>query len=230
MRMRSVKIIIVLMILVSSAGILFSGCNAKPSDAATEKGKPSEPAGEFDNSSSFAELVTTITDMEVESVGIIRIDDIINSDSNLERQVRQEILEELTKVEELEIIEKDSEELKLFLATKKVDPKRGLSSAQATDIADFFEVDAVLYGTVESQTDLNLKMYLAENGGVIFARTISNLQLPLTKKAVDFETPDNMDNVPLSEATKKEFGLDKKSDDDSKSTDKKPKSSDEKSK
>lgn len=220
--MKNVKIIILLMILVSSTGILFSGCNAKPSNAATENA--STVPDEYDNSSNFKELITTITDMELSSIGIIRIDDLINSDITIERQVRQEILEELTKVEELDIIEKDSDELQQFLTTEKIDPKRGLSSDAASKIADYFDVKAVLYGTIESKTDLNLKMYEGKNGGVIFARTISNLKLPLTNKSVNFDKPQNMDDVPLSDQTIREFGLDKKSGEDSKVVpDEKPK-------
>lgn len=229
MRMKNVKIIILLLILVSSAGVLLSGCNAKPSDAAPEKPSGTS-ADEYDNSSNFEELITTISDLEISSVGIIRIDDPINSDATIVRQVHQEILEELTKVEELDIIEKDSDELKLFLTTEKIDPKRGLSSDAACKIAEFFDVKAVLYGTIESKTDLNLKMYEGKNGGVIFSRTISNLKLPLTTKPVNFDTPANMDDVPLSDETIKEFGLEKKSGDDSKSPDEKPKSPDEKPK
>jgi hypothetical protein len=157
MRMKNAKIMILLLILVSSAGVLFSGCNAKPSDAATEK--QSRINDEYNNSANFKELITTITDMEISSIGIIRIDDPINSDATIVRQVRQELLEELTKVEELDIIEKDSDELQQFLTTEKIDPKRGLSSDAASKIADFFDVKAVLYGTIESKTDLNLKMY-----------------------------------------------------------------------
>jgi hypothetical protein len=227
MRMKNAKIMILLLILVSSAGVLFSGCNAKPSNAETEK--QSGITDEYNNSANFKELITTITDMEISSIGIIRIDDPINSDATIVRQVRQELLEELTKVEELDIIEKDSDELQQFLTTEKIDPKRGLSSDAASKIADFFDVKAVLYGTIESKTDLNLKMYEGKNGGVIFSRTISNLKLPLTNKSVSFDSPENLDNVPLSDQTIKEFGLDKKSD-ASKSPDETPKSPDEKPK
>jgi hypothetical protein len=73
-------------------------------------------------------------------------------------------------------------------------------------------------------------MYEGKNGGVIFSRTISNLKLPLTTKPVSFDSPENMDNVPLSDQTIKEFGLEKKSGDDSKSPDETPKSPDEKPK
>ena len=182
------KIYALLALSVFACLILFSGCNAQPSSA-------QEPAkrrvvDEYDNSIMFNNLRSTIEDVGIKSISIVRIDDMIKTDKARERQVYQEVLEELTKIEELQVVEGDQAEIDNFFKEKGIDPSRGLSTDSSINLAVFLNVDAVIYGTIESDDfDVNLKVYNAEDGGVLFSQTLSNLQIPIGKNASKFEIP-----------------------------------------
>jgi hypothetical protein len=193
MHMRpTLKIVLLAMALCLPGIILFSGCNAQPSDAATEKKASSqEPAVvSADNTKVYKDLKDAMGDKEVKSVAIVRIDDMIKKDPNRERQVNQEILKELTKIGDLKVVEGDQKEIDRFFSEKGIEPSRGLSTDSSINLAVFLNVDAIIYGTIESDDiDVNLKVYSAVDGGVIFSQTLSKMILPLSKKSNKFEIP-----------------------------------------
>jgi hypothetical protein len=126
-----------------------SGCNAPASDAA-EPGKSSK--GGSGKTSESAQLFKSIIDKlsaaDIMSVAIIRIDDMVKQDPNRERQVEQQILNELTNVDGLKVVEGDQKEIENYFAQKGVDPSRGLSTDASINLCVLLNVDAIIYVTI----------------------------------------------------------------------------------
>lgn len=200
MSMKSKLLTILVSITVITGCAIMSGCNAQPSNASTADGKV-QVVDEYDNALVFKSLRSTLEELEIKSISIIRIDDMIKSDDARERQVYQEVLEELTKIEELQVVEADTNDIDKFLKEKGVDPLRGLSTDASINLSVFLKVDAIIYGTIESEDfDINLKVYNAMDGGVLFSQTLSNLQIPIGKASTKFEIPPELlDSVPKPE-------------------------------
>ncbi len=190
------RIIYALAAIFIAGALLMSGCNTPPSDAATNSKSRQSESTIIDNSKIFKTLKDTIEESEIKSISIVRIDDMIESDATRERQVYQEILEELTRTEELQVIETDSRDIDAFFVQKEIEPSRGLNAKSAIDLATHLNVDAIMYGTIESDNvDVNLKLYAKEDGGIIFAETLNNMKLPLMtmkKKSPEFEIPEGL--------------------------------------
>ncbi|MCD6216765.1 hypothetical protein J7L05_02755 [bacterium] len=190
------RIIYSLVAIFIAGAFLMSGCNAPPSDAATDKSSGQSGSKTIDNSKVFKPLKDTIEMNEILSISIVRIDDMIENDATRKRQVYQEILEELTKTEELKVIETDSRDIDAFFVQKDIEPSRGLNAQSAIDLATYLNVDAIIYGTIESDNiDVNLKLYTKEDGGLLFAETLNNMKLPMmmTKKKIpEFEIPEGL--------------------------------------
>ena len=196
--MKLSNIILNILIAISLVGMIAaSGCNAPPSNAATEK-KGSSDDKRVDNSLIFKSLETAIEEYEITSISVVRIDDMVKDDPTRERQVTQEVLEELTKVEELKLVEVDSKDIDDFFKQKGIDPGRGLNTDSSINLASFLDVDAIIYGTIESEdVDVNLKMYSAKDGGILFSQTLKSLKLPLMNKGLTFEIPEGLlDTIP----------------------------------
>jgi TolB-like protein len=191
------RIIYALAAIFIAGAFLMSGCNTPPSDAATDKASGQSALNNFDNSKVFKTLKDAIEENEIKSISIVRIDDMIDNDSTRERQVYQVILEELTKVEELKIIEADTMDIDSFFTQKGIDPSRGLNAQSSIDLAEFLEVDAIMYGSIESNgIDVNLKVYSEKDGGILFVETLNNLKLPMMvimdNKSPEFEIPEGL--------------------------------------
>ncbi|MFH1513873.1 MAG: hypothetical protein ABIG42_00250 [bacterium] len=186
--------------------IATSGCNARPSSAATEK-KSSANEMAVDNSIIFKSLSDAVEENEITSISVIRIDDMVEDDITRERQVTQGILEELTKIEELKLVEADSRDIDEFFMQKGIDPGRGMNTDSSVSLARFLDVDAIIYGTIESnKIDVNLKMYSAKHGGILFSQTLDGMKLPMGIKKLDFEIPEGLlDTIPeqYSESSEK---------------------------
>jgi len=169
-----------------------TGCNAPPSNA-SESGKKSKSSTREVGPQVFKSVIDKLGVAEIKSVAIIRIDDMVKDDVDRERQVTQALLQELTNVEELKVVEGDKEEIQRYFTEKGVDPSRGLSTDASINLCVLLNVDAVIYGTIESEDgDVNLKVYQAKDGGVLLSETIEGLKLPLDKEKKKFELPSNI--------------------------------------
>lgn len=185
------KIAIVILAIIALMLVLV-GCKTPNKEAANPGGENggSPEAIRYDNSGAFKSLKDKLGEMEVSSISIIGVDDMIDNNIDRERQVYQAILQELTDIGELKVIEGDKQELEKFFQEKGVDPSRGLSTDASINLAVLLNVDAIIYGTIESsECDVNIKIYSAKDGGVIFSETIENLKLPIDKTKDKFEIP-----------------------------------------
>lgn len=184
--------IAVLMLTVSCSISAIFGCKA-----ADHKTTQPEPTSQkvtqtsiYDNSAAFQKLKDRLNELEIASVSIIGVDDMIGKNADRERQVYQAILQELTNVDELKVVEADKKELERFFQEKNVNPSRGLSTDASINLAILLGVDAIIYGTIESnECDVNIKVYSAKDGGVIYSETVENLKLPIDKRKDKFEIP-----------------------------------------
>ena len=167
-----------------------AGCSAPVKEGMKPDGGNQETVDQYDNSLAFKSLKDKLQEQEIASVAIIGVDDMMAHNADRERQVYQAILQELTNVGELKIVEDDKQELEKFFQEKGVDPSRGLSTDTSINLAVLLNVDAIIYGTIESnECDVNIKIYSVKDGGVIFSETIENLKLPIDKKKDKFEIP-----------------------------------------
>ena len=169
-----------------------TGCSAPPSNA-SESGK-SQPKASSQSAGPqfFKSVIDKLSAADIKSVAIIRIDDMVKQDANRERQVTQALLRELTSSDELQVIEGDQDAIQKYFMEKGVDPARGLSTDASINLCVLLNVDAVIYGTIESEDcDVNLKVYQAKDGGVLLSDTIEGLKLPLDKVKKKFELPPN---------------------------------------
>lgn len=179
--------------LIIASMILASGCNTPATDAATEDTASTKK--KMSNSKIFDNLKDTIEMNEVATISVVRIDDMVEHDAMRERQVYQELLEELTKVELLKLVEVDSKDIEAFFKQNDIDPGRGLNSTSSIALAKFLNVDAIIYCTIETyEVDINVKMYSAIDGGLLYVQTLRGLQLPTKKKEVEekFEIPEGL--------------------------------------
>ena len=193
------KILYALFALIVASMILASGCNTPPSDAATDttdSGKSGK--SKAGNAKIFSNLQDAIEENEVASISVVRIDDMVEHDSSRERQVYQELLEVLTNMEVLKLVEVDSKDITAFFKENDIDPGRGLNSTSAKALSKFLGVDAIIYCTIETyQVDINVKMYSAEEGGLLYVQTLNGLTLPMKKVEEKFEIPEGLlDDIP----------------------------------
>jgi hypothetical protein len=170
--------------------VVSCGCNAAPSNASENGKTTSKGQSQTAGPQVFKSVIDKLSASDIASVAIIRIDDMVKKDPNRERQVTQQILQELTNVDGLQVVEGDQQEIQKYFAEKGVDPARGLSTDASINLCVLLNVDAVIYGTIESEDcDVNLKVYQAKDGGVLLSETIGGLKLPLDKEKKKFVLP-----------------------------------------
>lgn len=188
MSMISDRLLVYILVLIIT-GVVMLGCG-EPQPSSTSASQRKTDADQYDNSLIFRNLRDTIEEMDIRSISIVRIDDMIKRDETRERQIYQVILEELTKIMDLRVVEGDQEDISSFLSSKNIDPARGLSTDASINLAVFLNVDAIIYGTIESNDfDVHLKVYRAEDGGVLFSQTLSNVRIPIAKSSGRLEIP-----------------------------------------
>ena len=157
-------------------GLSSLGCN-KDADAAT---KP-DP-----NKVTWRQLATTFADASLTRVAMLRVDDKAGHSADIERQVQESMLSELTQIPDVDFVEADRQMVGENLAKHGVDPAAGIPAPVAAELCGLLGVDGFIYATVENgDFDVNVKVYVANPGNVIFSKTLQDLELPSSKKADD---------------------------------------------
>ncbi|HYE77395.1 MAG TPA: hypothetical protein VEI97_05370 [bacterium] len=139
----------------------------------------------------WRQMAVTLSEEAVSHIAILRVEDKVSHQPDVERQVQQALLDQLTQISDLDVLEADRAKADALLQKHKVDPATGIPSAVAADLCTALGVQAIVYATVENgDYDVNLKVYVLNPGNVIFSKTLQDLTIPknssakaMTKKA-----------------------------------------------
>lgn len=130
----------------------------------------------------FRDLQEGLDNALAESVTVIAVEDSIGAGDDLRRQVYQEIISQLYSLEFVAILEYPNSRLEAAFSRLGIDPKDGIAPEDVMALAQEFAADALLYASIESSTpDVHIKLYSAQNGAVVFAETLQDWQLPVSR-------------------------------------------------
>jgi hypothetical protein len=140
-----------------------------------EKAPDPDPAQLF-----FRGVKDALAKASLDKVTVIEIDDSAAVGPDITRQVKEETLTRLHKLDGIEIMEFPESDLESTFAELKIKPSEGISPDDAKAIASKLGVGAILYASIESKTpDVHFKVYSGQTGTVIFADTLSGWVLPV---------------------------------------------------
>lgn len=112
-------------------------------------------------------------------MALLRVDDKVAHSEDVQRQVGQAILAEITQLEDLQVLETDQQQVAAAIEKHDSDPSIGIPPAMAMELCQDMAVDAFVFATVENnEFDVNMKLYSGATGNIIFTKTLQDLELP----------------------------------------------------
>ena len=175
-------IAVILIAAISGCLVLMQGCKkAEAKDAAaaqeTQNSEGQDSAAEF-----FAGLEEVLTANSLASIAIIEISDPKENDAHHIRNVRQAIMEQLSRMSGIAVREVSTKRVAEVLGDLKGTASTGLNSDDVMRIGIQLGVDALLFASIESkQNDVFFWAYSAMSGEVIFSQTLQKWALPENK-------------------------------------------------
>jgi|GEM_PF-5669631 len=123
-------------------------------------------------------------------MALLRVDDQVAHSADVERQVGQAILAEITTLEDLQVLETDQQQVAAAIKKHDANPSIGIPPAMAMELCQAMAVDAFVFATVENnEFDVNMKLYSGATGNIIYTKTLQDLELPgAAKKKKTSET------------------------------------------
>jgi hypothetical protein len=152
--------------------VMFSSCQ-KPEPPPPEP----NPVGDF-----FKEIQDALDTATATTISVLGVDDNCGAGTNLQRQVRQEIIAQLHNLESIEILEYPQTELDAKFVEMGIKLSDGISPENAVALATSLQAGALLYASIETTTpDVHVKVYSGTTGSIIFAETLQGWELPITE-------------------------------------------------
>lgn len=141
------------------------------------------PVGDF-----FKEIQAGLDAASAGTITILGVDDNCEAGPDLQRQVRQEIMAQLRKLESIEILEYPQSELDANYEEMGIDLTDGISPEKAMALGESLQAETLLYASIETTApDVHIKVYSGFTGGIIFAKTLQEWQLPITEEEETFD-------------------------------------------
>jgi len=151
----------------------------------------------------FKEMKKALDTASIQSVTILQVNDSIAAGGDLKRQVYEEILNNLHKLSTLNILEYPQSRIESAFKELGIIPADGIAPEDIVELGQRFQTQAFIYASIESRApDVHFKVYSAQTGSIIFANTLSNWALPVSKEAPPSLPPEMASN--LGEAESKE--------------------------
>jgi hypothetical protein len=161
------------------AGILLVALMLVLSTSCQKEEPPPEPDPVADF---FKDLQKGLDNALAESVTVIAVEDSIGAGDDLRRQVYQEILSRLYDLDVVAIIEYPSSRFQAAFSRLAIVPRDGIAPEDVIELAKEFTADALLYASIESSApDVHFKLYSAATGAVVFAETLQNWKLSVSR-------------------------------------------------
>lgn len=158
--------------------VSFSSCQDPPPPP-----REPDPVGDF-----FDDLQDGLDDSSADTITVIGVEDNSDSGPDLKRQVYQEIITQLHILDSVEILEYPQSDLDNKYKEMGIILADGISPEDAVSLAEFLGAESLLYASIESEApDVHIKVYSAENGGIIFAETLQDWPLPITEEEEVFD-------------------------------------------
>jgi hypothetical protein len=149
--------------------------------------KEPDPVSDF-----FRGFLDALDTAMAESVIIIKVDNPVGAGEDVERQVYHEIQSRINNLGTIRIIEYPKSQIEAAFEQYGIVPSEGISPQDAKRLAQEFQTDALLYASIESKApDVYFRLYSGESGEVVFAKTLSDWQMPITPETE--EEPDTLD-------------------------------------
>lgn len=127
----------------------------------------------------WRQLAVTLSEENVAHVAILKVEDKAGHEADVERQIQQAMLDQLTQVTDLDVLEADKSKVEDLLQKHHTDPATGIAADVAASLSTALGVEAIIYATVENgDYDVNLKVYVANPGNVIFSKTLQDVEIP----------------------------------------------------
>ena len=156
--------------------------------------KPPDPVGDF-----FDEMMDGFDGAMAESVIVIMVNDAADAGETMQRQVLQEIHSQLYLLETVRIIPAPQSQINAAFEQYDVEPMEGIAPEGAVSLALEFQADSLLYASIESKApDVYFQLYSGDSGDIVFSKTLSAWELPITEEEVPFDPLLGLDD-PLSE-------------------------------
>jgi hypothetical protein len=147
--------------------VLMTSCQQKPPDP--------DPAQLF-----FRGVKDALNKASLDKVTVIQVSDSANAGPDQTRQVMEEVLNQLHKLEGIVLIEYPESRLESAFRDLKIKPSEGLSPDDAKALATQLGTSALIYASIESKTpDVHFKVYSGTTGEIIFANTLAAWKLPV---------------------------------------------------
>jgi len=156
------------------------------------------------NKNTWRQLSMTLADSSLTRVAVLRVDDKVTHSTDVERQVQESMLAELTQFPDVDFVEADRDVVASTLAKHNTDPASGIAPTIATELCGILGVDGFIYATVENgDYDVNVKVYVANPGNVIFSKTLQDVALP-SSEPKDEQAGEKSAPAPAAKALKVE--------------------------
>jgi len=169
-------ILIAVTVILACVAISLVSCGPK-----TPPPKEPDPVAIF-----FREILTALDSATAESVIVIEVDDPANAGNDIKRRVFNEIQTKLHDLRTIKIIEYPKSRIEAAFEQYGIVPSDGISPQDAMKLASEFNADALLYASIESKApDVYIRLYSGQTGEVVFAKTLSKWQLPVTPDTTD---------------------------------------------
>ncbi len=170
--------------------VSFSSCQDPPPPP-----REPDPVGDF-----FDDLQDGLDDSSADTITVIGVDDNSGSGPDLKRQVYQEIITQLHVLDSVEILEYPQPYLDNKFIEMGLNLADGISPEDAVSLAEFLVTGSLLYASIESDApDVHIKVYSADNGGIVFAETLQEWPLPITEEEETFDIMGGMDEAEVDD-------------------------------
>lgn len=133
----------------------------------------------------WRQLTGVITEQDLSRIALLRVEDKVSQRENIERQVHQQLLAELTLIPDLRLVETNQAIVEDLRVRHGATLSQAIPAPMTLELCQQLDVEAFVFATVENNDyDVNLKLYLGRTGTVIFTKTLEDLQLPAGNQPV----------------------------------------------